>query len=187
MFGESLSDVSGHHDIVFTTLRLRIGTGALSFEGSVTLNGHNATSATITLSSVGLEIKGSVGNVVLDKVIPGKEVTVENAKMNVFIGPAGLTGRPYRVSLDGTVNVGDLAFSVGIYFNKIPDQKSMVTVYGTLDKASLVLSEIAPALKGTFLDLELTNVALVASNEGQPSGQVPNKFKYPVIKGIACG
>jgi hypothetical protein len=175
MFGTELSQVSAEHDIVFSDLELSIGTFGLLFEGQVTVHGYTSVSATISISSVGVEIKGCVSDVDLDIV------KIENAALDVFIGPAGQTGRPYRVSINGDVKVDNVEFKAALYLGKSTEKNLNWTVYGEID--NVVLSKFAPDIKDSYLDLDLKRVALIASNMDQPMEQVPNQWKYPVKKG----
>lgn len=183
LFKKPLAIVPDNHNIVFTSLRLRIGKGAFVFEGSVTIDKYTSVSAVVTLSSLGLEIKGAVENVQLPHS-HGPIITINSAAIDVFIGPGGESGRAYRLSLSGSVTEGALQFSVGLYFNSRPGQKPEYTLYGTVVHGDLKLSSIVPRVKHTFLDLELTNIALIMSNQREQWADVPNSFKYKVKEGM---
>lgn len=183
LFKKPLSTVPDNHNIVFTSLRLRIGTGSFVFEGSVTVDKYTSASAVVTLSSLGLEIQGVVENVTFPDR-HGPTITIDSAAIDVFIGPHAESGRAYRIALSGTVTKGALQFSVGVYFNHTSSNNSEYTVYGTVLKGDLKLSSIEPKIKNTFMDLELTNVAVIISNQEQPWDHVPNSFKYKVKKGM---
>lgn len=183
LFKKPLATVPDNHNIVFTSLRLRIGTGSFVFEGSVTVDKYTSASAVVTLSSLGLEIKGAVENVTFPDR-HGPTITIDSAAIDVFIAPHAESGRAYRIALSGTVTTGALQFSVGVYFNHTSSNNSEYTVYGTVLMGDLKLSSIEPKIKNTFMDLELTNVAVIISNQEQPWDHVPNSFKYKVKKGM---
>lgn len=179
VFGTGLSAVNGAHDFIFESMRLSISKDGLLLDGKVTVNGYTSASATVSLTTVGVEIKGAVENVTLEGV------TIEDASLDVFIGTvaASTTGRPFRVAISGTVKWGSFEIMAGLYIDKISGKDAQWTVYGEFD-GDLQLSHLAPEIKGTWLDIDIQQVAFVASNEEETTEQVPNKFKYPVKKGV---
>lgn len=183
LFKKPLATIPDNHKIVFTSLRLRIGTGSFVFEGAVSVDKYTSASAVVTLSSLGLEIKGAVQNVHIP-IAHGPTITIDSAAIDVFIGPHEESGRAYRIALSGKVTEGALQFSVGLYFNHTPGNESQYTVYGTVLNGDLKLSSIEPRVKHTFLDIELTNIAIIISNQQEQWDQVPNTFKYKVKEGM---
>ncbi|KAF3924770.1 hypothetical protein ABW21_db0200091 [Orbilia brochopaga] len=175
VFGHELCDIGAEHQIVFDFLHLRVTNGLISFSGAVTLNGYTSVNASITLSTVGIEITGGVDD------IDFGFVTIKNLHLDVFIGRIDSKGTPYRASISGTVDIEGIVVTVGLYVDGYGSTPQWI-VYGEIE--DLKLSDLASVLRGTFLDLQLTKVALIASNREGQQVQLPNKFSYPVVKGL---
>lgn len=180
VFNVAINQVGSSHDITFKELKFTVSkAGGLVLHGEVTVNGYTSASATISLNTAGLEIKGSVENVVFDDL-----VTIEKAKLDVYIGvETSNTGRAIRVQISGEVMWEGLPIIVGLFMDKIPGEPLQWTVYGDYEH-DIKLSHFSTAFEDTWLDIDITQLAFVASNQSTVSAQVPNKFKYPVKRGV---
>lgn len=178
------SDLTGReldpfqHNVQFKDLILRIDTSSLSFSGELTIDGHRSIKATLRIHRDGISITGSVLDIHLG------EIVVEQAELDIFIGrpDPNTTSRGSGFEINGKVKFRDMDISVSLYTTFEENQPVMWTVYGELD-AGLQLSALAPEVRGTFLDLSLRKVALIASNQDSPSGDF-NICNYPIRRGM---
>ena len=150
----------------------------LTLGGSVTINKHSSAAGLIKICRDGLEISGSLGNIKFDDF----DIEIRNAEFDVFIGTKskGEASRSTKFSIKGDVKVADIEIKVGLY-TETEDGEFYWTVYGELD-GDLSTSRLCKELKGSFLDIRLQKLALIASNKDSPDGSY-NVFKYPVQKG----
>lgn len=165
------------HDVQLKNLILRVATSGLSFSGQITIDGHSSLKATLKIHRDGISITGSLGDIKL------REVTVEKAELDVFIGriEPNTTSRETGFEISGKVHFRDMVISVALYTTFEENQPIMWTVYGEID-ADFRLNRLEPKVKGTFLDLSLRQVAFIVSNQDSPTGDF-NVFKYPIRRG----
>lgn len=79
----------------------------------------------------------------------------------------------------------DITVSVGLYTEFEKEQEVIWSVYGELEtEKDFSLARLAPEVKGSFLDLGLKRVALVASNRDAVNG-VFNLSGYPIRRGLS--
>lgn len=160
---------------------LRVATSGLSFSGGITIDGYFSAKATLKIHRDGISITGSVSDIKLG------ELTVEKAELDVFVGrlDPNTTSRETGFEISGKVHFRDMDISVALYTAFEESQPVMWTLYGEIS-ADLQLNRLAPEVKGTFLDLRLRQVALIASNQDSPVGDF-NVFKYPIRRGKSIG
>ncbi|KAK5988837.1 hypothetical protein PT974_10331 [Cladobotryum mycophilum] len=105
-----------------------------------------------------------------------------------------------RFGIVGEVQIEKIVVSVGFYTEKKKDKKKRDWLaFGAI--RSITLSEVWPSLKGTFLDLKLDNVALIASSEDREQKNLEDSpgdgddthwgvleevdsYNYPIVRGI---
>jgi len=143
------------------------------------IDGHRAVKAVVAIHRDGISITGSLEDITLGAV------TITRAQLDVFIGRTnpGTTSRVGGFSITGNVHFHGIDVSVSVQTLVEGGQVSW-TVYGELD-ADLRLENLAPKVKGTFLDLSLTKVAFIASNVDSLEGvEEFNVFNYPIRRGL---
>ena len=174
VFGGSLPSFDIHMD----TLTLTIDPTGISLTGQVTINDYTAAAATFEISESGINISGSVGDVTIDNL------TIKNAWLEVFIAPTipSKTQIPVHFGINGVVDFGGLEIFSTLYISMSPGEALRWTAYGEYDIATSSAS-LAPSLKGTFLDLPMKQIALIAGNTDHPAEGFTNKYNYPIIKG----
>ncbi|RPB06934.1 hypothetical protein P167DRAFT_579834 [Morchella conica CCBAS932] len=139
LFGAQLPPVDAAHDVTFKDLKLVIDRASgLVLEGEATVNRYTSAPATISLTSVRLDTKGSkYGDVVLD----GGAVTKKTA-LDVFRTPE---------------------FNAGPFVENLPGGgEAQWTVYGAMKgDLQLQLSHLAPTLKRhPWLDIDIVQYAI---------------------------
>jgi hypothetical protein len=172
-------------DVTFDSISvLIVGGGAhasVTFSGAVTVGGYTAASATITVDSTGISMRGAVSDVKIG------DVTISQAALEIELHKQS-SGVPSSFQIIGVFDVvSGLQISVGLSLLADDDGKlASWSVYGEVD-GSLRLSKIAPFLSSVpDLDMELTRVAVIASSDDQAAGSIGiagNRFNYPVKKG----
>jgi len=111
-------------------------------------------------------------------------LTLKQAALDVFIGTGSVkkpSRRPFQVAIKGTVEFQNIDISVSVYLATSP-KGLLFTVYG---EYGLVLNAgmLAPELQGTFLDVPMKQVALLAGNTAVPAPGFVNRYNYPLIEG----
>ncbi|KAI4193575.1 MAG: hypothetical protein LQ350_008251 [Teloschistes chrysophthalmus] len=182
LFGSQLH--ISDHDVVLDNLVLKAGSDGILVSGAVTIEGYTSAEATISISSLGLSIRGQVEDIPL-----AKDVILREASFDIFIGPKRDTaisgpGTSFRFAINGQVSVGKKAISASLFIAKTPDGRLIWTVYGAFQGA-VSLSKIAPPLENTFLDLVLTEACFIASNvDGVSAAGTAIPAYFPVVKGV---
>ena len=172
------------HEILLDDLTFFAGSSGLSFATSVTIEGFTCVAATISISRLGVAIAGEVDDITIDG-----DIVLKRATLDVFIGRSTDTtisgpGTSFKFAITGVVAIGSIQVSASLLLDKTANGDLLWTILGSVDEA-LSLSSIAPALKGTFLDLSLQQVALIASNVDNASARgalVPSA--YQIVKGV---
>lgn len=159
-------------DIKMDQMYLQISTDGVILSGRVSVQGQSSAAATLTFSALGVQISGSVADV----YIPETDILVENAGLDILIGPKGSKS---RVALKGSVNFGGLNVAVGFVLGEA------WMVYGRVSSV-MPLAKLCPVLEGTFLgDVRLLDVALLASNGSAGECADMNVNGYPISKGTS--
>ena len=172
------------HEIVVEDLALVADSAGILVSGKVTIEGHSCAQASISLSRLGVEINGKVDDIVL-----AKNVVLREAALDVFIGPTSDTevegpGTSSKFAINGTVSLGSNSVSASLFLGKDATGAVVWTVFGSFNGA-FSLSKIAPELQGTFLDLNLQQACLIASNADGSSAAGPLiPPQFPVLKGV---
>jgi hypothetical protein len=167
------------HKIEFKDIAFRIDSKGLQFDGEITVDGHRASKSTASIKRDGVAIKGALHDIELDNV------TVEHAELDVFIGRTckNETSRESGFSITGKVLFHNVEIDVAVFLTRTDKQGTFWTVYGELDGTEMKLNTLAPGVKDTWLDLELHQIAFIASNTESPKVE-GNVFDYPVQRGV---
>ena len=182
MFGGTLGGTlpAFNHDIDFDSVILSLDPTGISLTGQVTVDEYTAAEATIDINRDGVSISGSVtGDIKMDAL------TIKQASLEIFIAPSipSKTQTPIHFGINGVVDFGGLEISSTLYLSNTPGEALQWTVYGEYD-AAITSASLAPNLKGTFLDLPMRQIALIAGNTNSTVPGFTNKYNYPIIKGM---
>jgi hypothetical protein len=166
-------------DIEFSTVVLSIDPTGISIEGTLSVNGHQAAEASIGIDREGFTITGAIADATFG------DLTLKQASLDVFIGAGGVkkaSRRPFQIALKGTVNFQSIDIAASVYLSKNPKEGLLFTIFGEY-KALLSTGMLSPELRGTFLDIPMQQVAILAGNTNVPAPGFVNKYNYPLIKG----
>ena len=146
------------------TVSLASGTGLTIDLQNVEIEGHTAANATLVISTTGVSIKGDVTS---SGSISFGEVEMKGAFVEVTL-QKGAEGS--SVALGGEIEFEGLTLDVVVHLYKGKDSKTQWTAFASLTAPgnTLAFSKLAPALKGTFLDLALSQAVFVAASEDDP-------------------
>ncbi|SCV54209.1 uncharacterized protein FFB14_13525 [Fusarium fujikuroi] len=177
--GEGELDVFDH-DVKFNSIYLQVSTEGIVLSGSITINGHSSAGGCVTISKAGVSITGGVSDVSFE----GFEI--HNAEFDVFIGSKKSQedsgGRSTRFAISGDVSFCGIDVRAGVFTQKDKDGPLKWAVYGEAS-GNLSTASLCPVLKDTFLDVTLSNLALVAMNHDMTVASF-NKHNYPLAKGV---
>lgn len=183
--GKIFNQITGHdldvfdHDIVFNSLSLVISNSGVSLAGAITINGHSTAYGSIAIMQDGLHISGGIGDVEFESI------QIKRASFDVFVSSSSNNSscaRTTKFGIAGEVSFSGIDLSVGLFTEKASGSELQWTIYGEV-AGDLSIGRLNPDLKGSFLDVSLKGLALIASNKENPDGAY-NKFRYPVRKGI---
>ncbi|OJK04284.1 hypothetical protein ASPACDRAFT_55782 [Aspergillus aculeatus ATCC 16872] len=161
------------HEVYFSDMSLVVSTKeGFSMTGTVTVDGHLSSVALIHLGPKGVRITGAIDN--LD--IPDMP-TIHSASLDLSI-----TQRDFKVRFTGMVTVQEQQhFTVSVLLARSP-RGLEYTVHGGF-KGSFYLRNAIPRVEGTFLDVQLTQLAICASNIDSPELRIPD-LPYQIKKGF---
>jgi hypothetical protein len=167
------------HEIGFKDITFRIDHKGLKFDGEIIVDDHRASKSTASIKRDGVAIKGALHDMKLD------HVTVEHAELDIFIGRTtkNETSRESGFSITGKVLFHDVEIDVAVFLTRTEKGSTFWTVYGELERTEMKLHSLAPGVKDTWLDLELHQIAFIASNTESPKVE-GSVFDYPVQRGI---
>lgn len=183
--GKIFNQITGHdldvfdHDVVFNSLSLVISNSGVSLAGAITINGHSTAYGSIAIMQDGLQITGVIGDVEFESI------QIKRASFDVFVSSSSnnsSSARTTKFGISGEVSFSGVDLSVGLFTEKATGSELQWTIYGEV-AGDLSIGNLDPDLKGSFLDVSLKGLALIASNKEDPDGPY-NKFRYPVRKGI---
>lgn len=183
--GKIFNQITGHdldvfdHDIVFNSLSLVISNSGVSLAGAITINGHSTAYGSIAIMQDGLHVSGGIGDVEFESI------HIKRASFDVFISSSSNNSscaRTTKFGIAGEVSFSGIDLSVGLFTEQATGSELQWTIYGEV-AGEMSIGILNPDLKGSFLDVSLKGLALVASNKENPDGAY-NKFRYPVRKGI---
>lgn len=179
MLGGSLDNID--NDIEFIDVTLDIRPAVVSLEGVLSIDGYTSLGGTVSINESGIGTNGAVDNVTMD------DTTISQASINLYAERKGLSAgfrkpRPIGFAIMGTVEFSGLEIAVSLYLEKMVDGSTKWTVYGDYEK-QISMSALAPALQGSFLDLPVRQVSLLAGNADSAAAGFINQFNYPIIKG----
>lgn len=163
----SLPDV----DITIGTARLSIASGKgldIALD-KVAIGDYTSVNAGLTITSHNVTLRGDLTS----DVIHFGEVELKRAFLQVTLEGKG-NGKNADVIVGGEVAFSTLTFDVAVHLYRSPDaaKKTLewtVLAALTVGDTSLALSKIVPEVKGTALDLALTQAVFVAASRDDPS------------------
>ncbi|KAK3352468.1 hypothetical protein B0T25DRAFT_631239 [Lasiosphaeria hispida] len=166
------------HDVALRSMSLCVSSGGFALRGEVTINGHTSTSGLLAFSRDGITVQGSIGDVEFEHVL------VKTASLDVFIASKLDTqcARASKVDISGHVDIHGVQLKAALHTEKAQNGEFRWTIYGEVE-GDVTTSKIVPDLKGTFLDISLNRLALIASNHDAPLGSYKG-INYPVAKGF---
>ncbi|KAJ3949664.1 uncharacterized protein N0V96_000788 [Colletotrichum fioriniae] len=166
------------HDVALSSMRLCVSSNGFALRGEVTVNGHTSTSGCLEFSRDGIVVQGSVGDIEFE------HVQIKAASLDVFIASKLDTqcARASKVDIFGHVNIHGVELKAALHTEKTSEGDFRWTIYGEVE-GDVTTSNIVPDLKGTFLDISLNRLALIASNHEAPLGSYKG-INYPVAKGF---
>ncbi|KAK6516224.1 hypothetical protein TWF506_006133 [Arthrobotrys conoides] len=166
------------HDVVLQSMYLNISNKGFILAGTVIINGHSSASGRVAFMRDGISITGGV------KDMSFEDIDIHKAELDVFIGTKSQknSARETKFAIMGDVSFAGIDLRVGVYTKKPSNGKLEWAIYGEAS-GDLKTSRLCPALEGTFLDISLTGVALMAANHNNGGGSY-NIHEYPVVSGI---
>ncbi|KAJ0333957.1 hypothetical protein COL922a_010172 [Colletotrichum nupharicola] len=150
------------HEVVFKELALIATPSGLTISGHVTVEGHASAAAVITMKRTGLYISGQVGDVMLSDGIVLKEAAID-----IFIGQQQDTekegpGTSFKFAVTGKVEISVQQISATLFLDRNSKETVNWTLVGSFN-GGFSLASVAPALKGTFMDMSLGDARLIIS------------------------
>ncbi|KAF3225931.1 hypothetical protein TWF192_010948 [Orbilia oligospora] len=167
------------HDVVLQSMYINISKDGFVLAGTVIINGHSSASAKVAFKRDGISISGGVSDMSFEGI------DIHKAELDIFIGTKSQNSseRETRFAIMGDVSFAGIDLRVGVYTKKPSDGKELKwAIYGEA-QGDLKTSRLCPELEGTFLDISLNGLALMASNH-EDSGGKYNTRGYPLAKGI---
>lgn len=180
LLGGSMDDVP--NDIEFSDITLDISPAGINIEGVLSIDGYTTLDGVLSIDESGVDINGAIDDVTID------DLTVVQASLNLYAerkGPAAgpKKNKPIGFAIMGTVQFSGLQIATSLYVEKMADGSIKWTAYGNYE-TPISTSTLAPALKGSFLDLPMRQISLLAGNATTAAAGFINQFNYPIIKGI---
>jgi hypothetical protein len=173
---KSTLDISTEHEIVFTELSFVLSSQeGITLCGAVSVDGHEAAEAPISISSSGIQITGSISEFsILD-------VKVEKPSLDLSISKT--TG--FSIQLSGRVSVEKHKFDVSVYLHKQSGHDLEYTVFGCY-QGEFYLHYLCDAIKDSPLkDVYLKSVAVCFSNMDKPKLAIKeNVMGYKIKRGM---
>ncbi|KAK5652995.1 hypothetical protein OQA88_9281 [Cercophora sp. LCS_1] len=190
LMGKPVEEPEHDPNIKFEQISLRLSTKGFALRGKVSFNDKTSVHGYVTFGEEGLAIGGGIA----DFTVPGAEIEIGNAELDIFIGAKDSgkdsgkgVGRPTKFALKGMIEFQGIKFAAGLEASTdgSSDSRRWI-VYGSYQK-ELRLSDLKAAkhLKGTSLDIALKSVAVIASNEKGTWINPVSEIQYPVVKGIS--
>ncbi|KAJ9609487.1 hypothetical protein H2200_005814 [Cladophialophora chaetospira] len=166
-------------DIEFDIVELSIDPSGISLTGDISVNGHQTAEGTLAIDREGISIIGSLAETKFG------DLTIKNPSLDVFIGTGveKASRRELQFAIKGNAEFKGIEIDVSVYMAKSADEGLLFTVYGEYDNP-LASGALAPELQGSFLDIPMTNIALLAGNTNTGLPGFVNKYGYPLIKGV---
>ncbi|RBQ70005.1 hypothetical protein FVER14953_12408 [Fusarium verticillioides] len=154
-------------ELDFENMYIMISTAGIEIRGKIHFNGTTSAEGYIKFNDDGLSIGGGIGSF----QVPDTNIMIEEAGLDIFIGSRGsdkTSGRASKLALKGLIDFQGLRVAAGLEISTdgSPDSRRWI-VYGAY-QGDLRLSALegAKSLKEhPDLDIELTHVAIIASNK----------------------
>ncbi|KAL8689525.1 MAG: hypothetical protein Q9218_004824 [Villophora microphyllina] len=180
LLGGSMDDVP--NDIEFLDITLDISPAGISLEGVLSIDGYTTLDGVLSLDESGVDINGAIEDVKID------ELTIVRASLNLYAERKGLAighkkTKAIGFAIMGTVEFSGLHIAASLYVEKLANGSMKWTAYGDYEE-TISTSTLAPELRGSFLDLPMRQVSLLAGNATTAAAGFINQFNYPIIKGI---
>lgn len=148
------------YDIEFSTLWLRIDSEGVMLNGKVNVAGHEALDAVLEVKRNGILIKGAVTGAV---EYGGFKVENPSLAVSIPVKSSSVAARDLYVSLEGTISFENCSFTTAVYLTQHADNSVGFAFYGEY-LGHLSLGGLVDAAKGSFLDIEMTRIALIGGN-----------------------
>jgi hypothetical protein len=160
-------------------VELSIDPTGISLTGDITVNGYQAAEATLAIDEEGISIIGSLAQTKFG------DLTISDPSLDVFIGTSieKPHRQPLQFAIKGNTDFKGIKIDVSVYLAKDKDEGLLFTVYGEYTRVWST-GGLASELKGSFLDLPMSNIALLAGNTTTGLPGFVNKYNYPLIKGV---
>ncbi|KAJ7214541.1 hypothetical protein GGX14DRAFT_611121 [Mycena pura] len=165
-------------DVSFDDTTLFLSSTGISIAGVVTINGHTSARGTLQLSKDGITISGRIGDLEYEGLI------IREAEFDVFIASEMDThcARASHFKIAGDLSLCGIDVKAGLFLDKGADGDLRWIVYGEA-AGDIRTVRLAPELEGTFLDVSLNRLALIASNYDAPMSSQTG-IKYDIVKGV---
>lgn len=167
-----------HHSVDIRELLLRIDGTGVRFSRVLAFDGHLSFNASIGVKRDGIAITGALCDLLLG------HIKMEKAQLEAFVGRANKNenSRETELRITGSVAFRGLEFDVAVTTSFSGAEEAAWTVYADVEM-DMNLNRLAPESGGSWLDVELKQVAFIASSTD--GAAIPdNHFGYPVRKGI---
>jgi hypothetical protein len=185
--GNSVEVAANVDELDFENMYIMISTTGIEIRGKISFNGKTSAAGYIKFNDDGLSIGGGIESF----KVPDTNIMIEEAGLDIFIGSRGsdkTSGRASRFALRGVVDFQGIRVAAGLETSTdgSPDSRRWI-LYGAYE-GSLRLSalEAAKSLKEhPDLDIELKNVAIIASNKKGIWINPLSKKKYSLSDGLS--
>lgn len=184
--GASIDDHLEGHDLVFEDMYIKLSTKGVIIEGKVCLNGHTSVEGYLELDKDGIGIGGGVADFLIDNT----GIEIKSARIDTFVASRGST-RTSKFSIQGKVTFSEITVLVAFMMQgaskpssrSSKSQERQWALFGRLE-SNLCLKDMLPhPVEGDLIDLELSNVTIIAAS-GETSGLGDlNTLNYPVKRG----
>ncbi|KAF4461821.1 hypothetical protein FALBO_11375 [Fusarium albosuccineum] len=167
------------HDFVFKNMSLRLSSEGIQLLGAVTINGHTSARGALGLWRDGISISGGIGDLEFE------HINIKEASFDVFIASKLDTAcsRISKLDITGDVCFCGVELKVALHTETCPKEGDLMwTIYGEV-QGDVTTSKLVPEPEGTFLDISLNRLVLLASNHDMPAGSYKG-INYPVAKGF---
>jgi hypothetical protein len=179
--GDSLAFPNVNVEIETATMSITSHGGLTVALQGVRIEGHSAVSANalLEIGPTGVLIRGDIGG---DDISFG-EVDLKKAYIQVDLRKGtGGSG----VMIGGEVNFEGMTLDALVHLYKGANKGLEWTIFASLSTSGdvLALSKLVPELKGTFLDLALTEACFVVASQDDPQVATITHTPYSFHKGI---
>ncbi|KAF4946019.1 hypothetical protein FGADI_11523 [Fusarium gaditjirri] len=185
--GNNVDAAATVDELEFENMYIMVSTDGIEIRGKIYFNGTTSIAGYIKFNDDGLSIGGGIGSF----QVPDTTIMVEEAGLDIFIGSRRsdkTTGRASKLAIRGVVDFQGIRVAVGLETSTdgSPDARRWI-LYGAYE-GNLRLSSLegAKTLKEhPDLDIELKNMAIIASNKKGIWINPLSKKKYSLSDGLS--